>query len=305
MIPTKNEVSHILAALQKAQHDQLIIKTAIRERLAVAIEASDDSKVRTSKTKIEQKPLNILENEYQKLFSNIVHLSERHALATLIYRLSNPYETLDPTLITINNDIPSLASLWPNTKSRDINTTTEQESKHRRKEMMRLNESLLDLPEVLINSIKRNKDGSQLQDKDTGNLLVDWYWLILSIDCLLSDLIAFDISYSPKVILKQPKINSRSENNTIVKQLQFSTRHSGHVIVVRIISRNLSSQYSIQFDYHLSKSFYAFTSFVLHKNRDVLEISDATITGKLVPSSLPEFINSIIWPEMAEEFGIN
>ncbi|CAG8512382.1 6007_t:CDS:2 [Ambispora gerdemannii] len=339
MTPTKNEISCIHTTLQDAQHDHLLIQAAIKERFAAAIEALEDDDPKTGffKTKIDQKPLNVLENECQKLFSNIVHLSERHTLATSIYHLFNPHETLDLTSTIINDNTRSLASLWPNTESRYTNhMTREKGSKPRqwRKEMKRLNESLLDLP-VLINTIKQNKDENIQQQKTqyTEDLLADWYWAlkyhVLSMQQTrkifkgkdddhveqtkrdsAKDSIAFDISYSPKVIMKQPKIKSKSEGDTIVKQLQFSTRHSGHVIVVRIISgRNSSSQYSIHFDYHLPKSFCAFASFVsiiLHQQLNKKQgIPDATTTGKLAPSSLPEFISTIIWPEMVEEFGIN
>ncbi|CAG8617847.1 11536_t:CDS:2 [Ambispora leptoticha] len=204
MIPTKNEASHIPAALQKAEHDQLIIKTAIRERLAVVISSFR------------------------------------------IYRLSNPYETLDPTLITINNEIPSLASLWPSIKSRDTNTNyktpTEQESKHRRKEMMRLNESLLDLPEVLINSIKLNHNSkTKIQE------FISRFWCWILKHHMLS-------MQQAKEIFKE-KEGAENENDKVNIKIDED-----------------------QVEQIPQKSKFVVTIF---EDRDVLEVSDTTITGIL------------------------
>ncbi|RIA85924.1 hypothetical protein C1645_780828, partial [Glomus cerebriforme] len=123
------------------------------------------------------------------------------------------------------------------------------------------------------------------ENDEPDNILTKWYWQLkaysrhvpteknlTSSELLLIDVIAYDITYD----CNKP-------------MMKFSTRHSGHVVQVCVVSVN-GPHFKINFDFPLIKSIDKF-----YKMFQTNELSPGI--------EFPNFIKYVIWNEMDELFS--
>ncbi|KAG9299118.1 hypothetical protein G9A89_020431 [Geosiphon pyriformis] len=378
-LPTEIDLVDIFDLLLKAQRDQFKLKRNIDEKYKAVEQASLPDALST--TKIDPRPLHVLEDDYIKLDVNIRHLSERHALASSLYHISHPFEnglimSLEPSKLTAEAAISEskkpkqLRYLWPSLDRKIISEGegARRESHHSLgRNIKKLNESLLNMP-VLINTRYQSliRENSKDLDYFQFGYLGRWYWELKHYesmemkksitpivfndhqtnlkstflkDRLMTDLIAFDTTYRHSVkseisSFKNYIVDEKDklmDNSGPVKELRFITRRFSHVIIVRIISyvkkclipdisrsiqtssENLTSNtlshteigqhsYIVIFDYDFPKSRQAFHNMLQEYQ---LIFSDSSRTHRnLQKISLINFITTILWPEIDDEFRI-